>query len=256
MVLTELVRSKRSVPNDAAHDLLRLLSNKLATETAAQRRMARLGSLLDMVATGTGEFISSPAYDAARDAAGEHGREYPSAAELGRYTWPLEFFWFAASLSVSLTLFSIPVYTLEPIPSLGDTAYLGLGVLVWSAVLEMVDRGERLARYQHGAGGGSGSFPWVRFLALVVVEVLIYTLSRSHPMIHDAAVRGFFYGVVLAAAADLVTVVYASACVSWCELAREAPGLLTSHPPFGFSEDRSSICHAPFWEPHRTSVFA
>jgi hypothetical protein len=85
MVLAELVRSKRSVPNDAAHDLLRLLSNKLATETPAQRRMARLGSLLDMVATGTGEFIPSPAYDAARDAAGEHGREYPSAAELGRY---------------------------------------------------------------------------------------------------------------------------------------------------------------------------
>jgi hypothetical protein len=85
MVLGDLVRSKAGFPNEAAHDLMRLLNNNLAVETPAERRMARLGFLLDLVSSGSGEFISSPAYDAARDAAGERGHEYPSAAELGRY---------------------------------------------------------------------------------------------------------------------------------------------------------------------------
>lgn len=89
--MVKLVTDKSAVPDLAAQDLLRLLGHSLATRSTAERRWGQLGLLIELVSSGTGEFITSTAYEEARlrrrrEAASQDAadKKWPTASALSR----------------------------------------------------------------------------------------------------------------------------------------------------------------------------
>jgi hypothetical protein len=81
--LGELVKDPGAVPDAAAHDLLRLLGNSLATSSPAERRQRRLGLLIELISEG-GEFIPVTRYEEVRRERAAEGSDWPSASNLSR----------------------------------------------------------------------------------------------------------------------------------------------------------------------------
>ena len=77
------VVSKAAFPQQAADDLARLLGHSLATESSAQRRFAKLGLLIRLVAETNAEFITSVRYEQAR-LAQDDPSSWPTAPALSR----------------------------------------------------------------------------------------------------------------------------------------------------------------------------
>lgn len=82
--LADLVRDKAAFPDAAARHLADLLGHSLAVGTPGERRQARLGLLIELVSGGEGEFITSGAYEEARQSRRERGEEWPAASTLSR----------------------------------------------------------------------------------------------------------------------------------------------------------------------------
>lgn len=73
------------MPQEAAADLKRLLGHRLAVSTVAHRRHAQLGLLIDLLSSGTGEFIPTTKYEEARhERRRTRGDEWPTASALSR----------------------------------------------------------------------------------------------------------------------------------------------------------------------------
>lgn len=70
------------LPEQTVDDLARLIQRRLTMLDVSSIRYARLGLLIDVVSTGTGEVPSTRAYDAARDRAALGGESWPSHSTL------------------------------------------------------------------------------------------------------------------------------------------------------------------------------
>lgn len=79
-----LVRDQKAFPEEAARQLEQLLSHSLAAPSAAERRVARIGLLIDIVSQGEGEFITVEAYEGERDKRKARGEVWPTASNLSR----------------------------------------------------------------------------------------------------------------------------------------------------------------------------
>ena len=81
--IVSLVKSRLACPETAAQDLRRLLGNSLAVDSAAERRQASLGLLIELVAEG-GEFVATTTYEEVRTERLCRGEEWPAASTLSR----------------------------------------------------------------------------------------------------------------------------------------------------------------------------
>lgn len=79
-----IVRDRKAFPEAAARELERLLGNSLAAPSAAERREARLGLLIDIVSGAEGEFVTAEAYERIRSERRERGEVWPAASSLSR----------------------------------------------------------------------------------------------------------------------------------------------------------------------------
>lgn len=82
--IASLVRDCKAFPDEAARQLLELLSHSLAAPSAAERREARLGLLIDVVSQGEGEFVTTEAYERERSIRRAGGETWPTASSLSR----------------------------------------------------------------------------------------------------------------------------------------------------------------------------
>jgi len=82
--IAALVRDAEACPAEAAQQLARLLAHSLASPSTADRREARLGLLIDLVSSGTGEFVRSEDYETERERRRARGEEWPAASSLSR----------------------------------------------------------------------------------------------------------------------------------------------------------------------------
>ena len=83
--IAALVVDRAVMPHEAAADLKRLLGHRLAVSTVAHRRHAQLGLLIDLVSSGTGEFIATTTYEEARQKRRHaRGEEWPTPSALSR----------------------------------------------------------------------------------------------------------------------------------------------------------------------------
>jgi hypothetical protein len=85
-IIVQLVGDRQAFPEEAACDLKRLLANSLSDASPGERRVARLGLLVDLVVGNgepTGEWISVEEYETARDRQTARDRR----AKAGE-TWP------------------------------------------------------------------------------------------------------------------------------------------------------------------------
>jgi hypothetical protein len=83
-IIVQLVGDRQAFPDEAACDLKRLLANSLSDASPAERRVARLGLLVDLVVRDgepTGEWISVEEYETAR-ARSKAGETWPSSSAL------------------------------------------------------------------------------------------------------------------------------------------------------------------------------
>lgn len=81
--IVSLAKSHLVLPEIAAQDLRRLLGNSLAVDSAAERRQASLGLLIELVADD-GEFIPTTTYEGIRKKRLSRGEEWPAATTLSR----------------------------------------------------------------------------------------------------------------------------------------------------------------------------
>lgn len=82
--IASLVCDRRAFPDEAARQLEQLLGHSLAVPSAAERREARLGLLMDIVSQGEGEFVTSEAYERERSNRAACGESWPAASSLSR----------------------------------------------------------------------------------------------------------------------------------------------------------------------------
>lgn len=83
-VLAQMVADRAAFPEAAVRDLARLLGHGLAVHSVARERSTRLGLLVDLVSSVSGEFIDTATYEAAREQRSKAGEEWPAASTLSR----------------------------------------------------------------------------------------------------------------------------------------------------------------------------
>lgn len=71
-----------SLPDEAVEDLRRMLGHELADQPMPERRHLRLGLLMKLALSGTGEFIHVEDYEAARNARARQGEDWPASSTL------------------------------------------------------------------------------------------------------------------------------------------------------------------------------
>jgi hypothetical protein len=84
-IIVQFVGDCQAFPDEAACDLRRLLANSLSDASPGERRVARLGLLIDLaVGDGkpTGEWISVEDYEIARARRAKAGESWPSSSAL------------------------------------------------------------------------------------------------------------------------------------------------------------------------------
>ena len=83
-VIVELVTDTSWFSDDEAICLRDLLANELSIATPGRERTERLGLLIEMIADGTGQFVTSTRYDELRQQRLAGGTEWPDSTTISR----------------------------------------------------------------------------------------------------------------------------------------------------------------------------
>lgn len=79
-----LVSDRKAFPDEAVRQLEQLVGHSLAAPSAAVRREAQIGLLIDIVSQGQGEFVTAETYEQERAGREARGEAWPSASSLSR----------------------------------------------------------------------------------------------------------------------------------------------------------------------------